>query len=113
MTQGAGDAPGQEEGCLWPSLAGEPRSYVGAELGDEDVPPPSTTEEPRRSPSLLTAVKNKAYIFTEVSGNTAEKQTAFPSPFFCFFFFSLVFLLQHLKSPGASPSLGTLPQLLC
>lgn len=41
VSQGAGDAPGQDEGCPQPSLAGEPRSYVGAELGAGDVPPPA------------------------------------------------------------------------
>lgn len=33
VTQDPGDAPGQEEGCPWPSPAGEPHSYVDTAAG--------------------------------------------------------------------------------
>ena len=74
-----------------PSLAEEPRSCVDTELGAGDVPPPAV-KELGSSLSPLTAVRREAYILTEVFGNTAEKQTAFPffflgvcSVFFGFF----------------------------
>lgn len=94
VTQGAGGAPGLKQGCPQPSVTGEPRAYVGAELRDGDVPPPAA-EEPGRSLSPLTVVRHEAHVFTKVFGNTAEKQTAFA-------FFSLPFFfpfLPRLKVP--------------
>lgn len=83
MPQGAGDAPGQEEGCPQPSLAGEPHCYVGVVLGAGDVLPPAM-EEPGRSPSPLTVVSARRTYLQRSLG--LQLKNKLPSLFsWCFF----------------------------